>query len=202
MELMGMFNTEKVVVYNTIQLYRTDRLKFLQLSYSLAKGKSFKLGIKLVRGAYMEKERERAFAKNYPSPIHATKEDTNRDFNEAVKYCIDNIENISTIIASHNEQSNLLTVELLEEKQIPSNHPHVHFSQLYGMSDNITFNLAKAGCNSGKHLPFGAVKEVIPYLMRRAEENTSISGQMPRELTLIKQELKRRKNPEMRVACL
>lgn len=194
MELMGMFNTEKVVVYNTMQLYRTDRLRFLRLSYSLTKGKGFKLGMKLVRGAYMEKERNRALLKGYPSPVHATKEETDRDFNDAIRYCLDNIEDISMMIASHNEESNLLGVQLLEEKQIPFNHPHVHFSQLYGMSDNITFNLAKAGCNASKYLPFGPIKEVIPYLMRRAEENTSINGQTPRELSLIKKELKRRKN--------
>jgi Proline dehydrogenase len=198
MELMGTFNTEKVIVYNTMQLYRTDRLRFLRLSYSLTKGKGFKLGMKLVRGAYMEKERERALLRIYPSPIHVTKEETDRDFNEAIKYCIDNIEDISMVIASHNEESNLLALQLLEEKQLPFNHPHIHFSQLYGMSDNVTFNLAKAGCNASKYLPFGPIKEVIPYLMRRAEENTSINGQTPRELSLIKKELKRRKNIEIK----
>ena len=193
-ELMETFNKKRVVVYNTLQLYRTDRFRFLRLSHSIVKQKGVKLGMKVVRGAYMEKERERAFVRGYASPIHATKEDVDRDFNEAIKYCIDNLETISVIIASHNEESNLLGAQLLEEKQIPFNHPHVHFSQLYGMSDNITFNLAKAGFNASKYLPFGPIKEVIPYLMRRAKENTSINGQTPRELSLIKKELKRRKH--------
>ncbi|HMZ46115.1 MAG TPA: proline dehydrogenase family protein [Chitinophagaceae bacterium] len=193
MEMMAEFNKEKVVVYNTMQLYRHDRLEFLKLSHKIAQQQNFLLGAKLVRGAYMEKERERALSKNYLSPIQATKEDTDRDFNLAVRYCIENINSVSTIIASHNEQSSMLGYELLKGKNLPFNHPHVHFSQLFGMSDNITFNLAKEGCNVSKYLPFGPIKDVIPYLMRRAQENSSVKGQTGRELTLIKREVARRK---------
>ena len=193
MEMMEVFNKDKVIVYNTIQLYRHDRLHFLQLSYKIAKQQQFKLGIKLVRGAYMEKERERANELGYGSPIQPTKEATDADFNSAVKFCFDHLEDISVIIASHNEKSNLLAAEIMHEKNLPHNHPHVHFSQLYGMSDNITFNLAKEGFKVSKYLPFGPIKDVIPYLMRRAKENSSVAGQTGRELSLIKKELDRRK---------
>jgi len=192
-DMMSIFNKEKPIVYNTIQLYRHDRLHFLQMSHRIAKQKQFKLGVKLVRGAYMEKERERAIEKGYPSPIQPDKESTDKDYNEAVRYCINNINDIAFIVASHNEESNLLAAQLLDQKEIPHNHPHVHFSQLYGMSDNITFNLAKAGYSVSKYLPFGPIREVIPYLMRRAQENTSVSGQTGRELSLINKELERRK---------
>jgi proline dehydrogenase len=150
------------------------------------------LGIKLVRGAYMEKERTRALQKGYPSPIQQDKSFTDGDFNSAVEYCIDNIGDIATVIATHNEYSNLHAAELLDEKNILHNHPHIHFSQLYGMSDNITFNLAKAGYSVSKYLPFGPIRDVIPYLMRRAQENSSMNGQTSRELLLIKSELNRR----------
>ncbi|WP_439506093.1 proline dehydrogenase family protein [Sediminibacterium sp.] len=193
MEMMEVFNKEKVIVYNTIQLYRHDRLHFLQLSYQIAKQQQFKLGIKLVRGAYMEKERERALQMSYESPIQATKEATDGDFNAAVKFCFEHLNDISVIIASHNEKSNLLAAEIMHNKNLPHNHSHVHFSQLYGMSDNITFNLAKEGFNVSKYLPFGPIKDVIPYLMRRAKENSSVAGQTGRELSLIKKELDRRK---------
>lgn len=193
MEMMEVFNKDKVIVYNTIQLYRHDRLHFLQLSYKIAKQQQFKLGIKLVRGAYMEKERERAAEMGYGSPIQPTKEATDADFNAAVKFCFDHLEDISVIIASHNEKSNLLAAEIMYEKSLNHNHPHVHFSQLYGMSDNITFNLAKEGFKVSKYLPFGPIKDVIPYLMRRAKENSSVAGQTGRELSLIKKELDRRK---------
>ncbi len=192
MEMMEEFNVGKVIVYNTIQLYRHDRLQFLQLSHKIAQQKGFMLGIKLVRGAYMEKERNRAGAKGYASPIQPDKERCDNDFNKAVEFCINNVATISFIVASHNEQSNLLAYDMLEEKSIPHNHPHIHFSQLYGMSDNITFNLAKEGCSVSKYLPFGPIGDVIPYLMRRAQENSSMSGQTGRELALIKRELKRR----------
>jgi proline dehydrogenase len=193
MEMMEVFNKEKVIVYNTIQLYRHDRLHFLQLSYKIAKQQQFKLGIKLVRGAYMEKERERAAQMSYESPIQATKEATDNDFNAAVNFCFEQLNDISVIIASHNEKSNLLAAEIMHNKNLQHNHPHVHFSQLYGMSDNITFNLAKEGFNVSKYLPFGPIKDVIPYLMRRAKENSSVAGQTGRELSLIKKELDRRK---------
>jgi proline dehydrogenase len=194
MEMMEIFNKEKIVVYNTIQLYRHDRLHFLKLSHQIAQQKGFKLGVKLVRGAYMEKERARAKEMGYPSPIQPDKEASDKDYDLAVRYCIDHLDQIAVIIASHNEASNLLTAELLDQKNIPHNHPHIHFSQLYGMSDNITFNLAKEGFSVSKYLPFGPIRDVIPYLMRRAQENSSVSGQTGRELSLIKRELARRKS--------
>ena len=129
---------------------------------------------------------------NYPSPIQPNKESSDKDFNAGVRFCIDHLDKISLVVASHNEHSNMLAVELLQQKGLPLNHPHVHLSQLYGMSDNITFNLAKAGCNVSKYLPFGPIKDVVPYLMRRAQENTSIGGQTGRELALISKEIKRR----------
>ena len=191
--MMDSFNKQRVVVYNTIQLYRHDRFKFLRNSCEAAAERNFVLGAKLVRGAYMEKERLRATENNYASPIQPNKEITDNDYNAAVKFSIEHLEIIAVIIASHNEQSNLTATELLQQKNIPLNHPHVHFSQLYGMSDNITFNLAKAGCSVSKYLPFGPIKDVIPYLMRRAQENSSVGGQTGRELGLIRKELTRRK---------
>jgi len=179
-------------VFNTIQFYRWDRLAFLKDSFEAAEQRDFILGAKLVRGAYMEKERRRAQEKGVPSPIQPDKESTDRDYNAGVEFCIAHLDRISAIVASHNEYSNLLAVRLLQERGLPLNHSHVHFSQLYGMSDNITFNLAKAGCAVSKYLPFGPLKDVIPYLMRRAQENSSVSGQTGRELGLIRKELKRR----------
>jgi len=193
MEVMEEFNREKVVVYNTIQLYRHDRLRFLELSHKIAKEQGFTLGVKLVRGAYMEKERGRAADRGQASLIQKDKAATDADFNAAVRYCLDHIDSIAVIIASHNEESNLLAAKLIHEKNLPHDHPHIHFSQLYGMSDNITFNLAKEGFSVSKYLPFGPIRDVIPYLMRRAKENSSVSGQTGRELLLIKKELERRK---------
>ncbi len=190
--MMEQYNKEKAVVFNTFQLYRHDRLKFLKDSHEAAEQRNFILGAKLVRGAYMEKERERARLMNYPSPIQRNKESTDLDFNLAMEFCIKNISKISMVMASHNESSNLHTTKILDAKGIPHNHPHIHFSQLYGMSDNITFNLAKAGFSVSKYLPFGPIKDVIPYLMRRAQENSSVSGQTGRELGLIKKEMQRR----------
>lgn len=190
--MMDSFNKERAIVYNTLQHYRHDRLKFLYDSHEAAKERKFILGAKLVRGAYMEKERKRAAEKGYPSPIHADKTGTDKDYNAGVKFCIDNIDRVALVVASHNEYSNLYAAQLLQEKGLPLSHPHVHWSQLYGMSDNITFNLAHAGCSVSKYLPFGPIKDVIPYLMRRAQENTSVKGQTGRELALIKKELKRR----------
>ena len=191
--MMDSFNKGRVVVYNTIQLYRHDRLKFLIDSHEAAEERNFILGAKNVRGAYMEKERKRAQEKGYASPIQADKESTDRDYNKALEFCISHLERIALIAATHNEYSNLYTTQLLEKYGYPFNHPHIHFSQLYGMSDNITFNLAHAGCSVSKYLPFGPIKDVIPYLMRRAQENTSVKGQTGRELGLIKKELERRK---------
>lgn len=193
MQMMQKFNREKAVVYNTAQLYRNDRLQFIKDSCRFAKENNFKLGMKLVRGAYMEKERQRALEMNYPSPINDTKQATDDEYNAALEFSIDPANNMYIVVGSHNEYSNLYAVELMEKYGLPLHTNHVHFSQLYGMSDNITFNLAKAGCWVSKYLPFGPIKDVIPYLMRRAQENSSVSGQTGRELLLIKKELKRRK---------
>ncbi len=193
MIMMDTYNKEKPIVYNTLQHYRHDRLQFLSDSYEAAEERKFILGAKLVRGAYMERERRRAAERGYPSPIQQDKESTDRDFNAGVKFCIDHIDRVALVVASHNEHSNFYAAKLLQEKGLPLSHSHVHWSQLYGMSDNITFNLAHAGCSVSKYLPFGPIKDVVPYLMRRAQENTSVKGQTGRELGLISKELKRRK---------
>jgi proline dehydrogenase len=192
MQMMERYNQSKAVVYNTIQLYRHDRLQFLKDSLEAAERKNFIFGAKIVRGAYMEKERKRAAEKGYPSPIQPDKESTDRDYNAAVEFCVEHLDKLFLIVASHNEYSNLYTTQLLQQKGLPLQHSRVHFSQLLGMSDNITFNLAKAGCSVSKYLPFGPLKDVIPYLMRRAQENSSVSGHTGRELQLIKKELSRR----------
>ena len=193
LSVMDRYNRNKIVIYNTLQMYRHDRLEFLYKSYEAAVERNFLLGTKLVRGAYMEKERKRAEEKGYASPIYPNKEATDKGFNDAVRFCVDHLDQIGVMVATHNDYSNLLTVELLEQKGLPDNHPHVCFSQLFGMSDNITFNLAKAGCRVSKYLPFGPIKDVVPYLMRRAQENTSVGGQTSRELSLVEKEMKRRR---------
>lgn len=190
--MMKKFNTEKAVVYNTIQVYRSDRFAFLAHAIENARTKGYTTGVKLVRGAYMEKERARAEKFGYPSPIQPDKASTDKDYDAALTLCLKNIGIVSIIVASHNEDSNLLATTLSKELQIPTSHPNLHFSQLYGMSDNLTFNLSDVGYNVSKYLPFGPVNEVIPYLMRRAQENSSVSGQTGRELELIKKEHKRR----------
>jgi proline dehydrogenase len=193
MQMMQKFNIKRPVVYNTVQLYRHDRLQFLKDSYEASKRNNYLLGIKPVRGAYMEKERRRATELNYKSPIQPDKEHTDADYNAALEFCMEHIDTIFIVIASHNEFSNLYATELMKKHGILPDNNHILFSQLYGMSDNITFNLAKAGFNASKYLPFGPIKDVIPYLMRRAQENSSVSGQTGRELSLIKKEIKRRK---------
>ena len=193
MELMSIYNKGKVVVYNTFQLYRSDRLRFLQLSHKIAAEGNFILGAKLVRGAYMEKERARAEKLGYPSPIQVDKSATDADFDKAVTYCVDHIDQIALIVASHNEASNLNCAQLMQSKGLENKHPHIHFSQLYGMSDHITFNMASEGYKVSKYLPFGPLQDVVPYLMRRAQENSSVNGQTNRELLLIRQEIARRK---------
>jgi proline dehydrogenase len=190
--MMAKYNKEKVVVYNTIQLYRSDRLDFLRKSYQHAIYHTYKPGFKLVRGAYMEKERKRAVEIGYPSPIQKDKDATDHDYNLALRLAFENIKNGSLIVASHNEKSSLLATELASAAGLTTKHPNLHFSQLYGMSDNLTFNLADAHFNVSKYLPFGPVDEVIPYLMRRAQENSSVSGQTGRELQLLKKECQRR----------
>lgn len=191
-DLMEKFNREKVVVYHTYQLYRKDKLIGLMADHREALTKGYKLGAKLVRGAYMEKERERAKLMGYPSPIQDTKDDTDRDYNLAIKYCVDHYEQIASCNGSHNLNSIQYEAELIAEKGLQKNHSNLNFCQLYGMSDYITFNLAEAGYNVAKYVPYGPVKEVIPYLIRRAKENSSVTGEMSRELSLILTELKRR----------
>ena len=192
-KMMKKFNIAKAAVYNTVQLYRVGQLKFLKDNFEASIKNNYKAGFKLVRGAYMEKERRRAEELNYVSPIQADKTSTDGDYNATLEFCIEHLDQLNMIVASHNEYSNLHAVELMEQFQHPLNHANIHFSQLYGMSDNITFNLAKAGCAVSKYLPFGPIKDVIPYLMRRAQENSSASDQTSRELRLIKKELARRK---------
>ena len=190
--MMLKYNRGQVRVYNTAQLYRHDRLQYIKDSNNFATANNFILGMKLVRGAYMEKERERAAEKNYPSPINPDKETTDKHYNASLEYCIDPQNNMHTVVGSHNEYSNLYATQLMAHFGLPLNDDRIHFSQLYGMSDNITFNLASAGCHVSKYLPFGPIKDVIPYLMRRAQENSSVSGQTGRELLLIKKEMQRR----------
>ncbi|WP_212002859.1 proline dehydrogenase family protein [Chitinophaga sp. HK235] len=191
-EMMSLFNRKDVIVYNTFQMYCHDRYPFLRKSLEKAEKEGYLLGAKLVRGAYMEKENKRAAENNYPTPIQPSKEATDKDYNAAVQFSIANIDKLGVFIGTHNEESCMLAARTMDEKNIPHNHPHVSFSQLLGMSDNITFNLAHAGYTVTKYLPYGPVKDVMPYLIRRAQENTSIAGQMGRELGLIRKELKRR----------
>lgn len=190
--MMRRYNTEKVVVYNTFQLYRKDRLQFLIDSFNQAEQTGYLLGAKLVRGAYMEKERDRAERLGYPSPIHDTKEATDDAYNTALRFCLDNYEKIASCNACHNVDSNLLQAELIARKGLPKDHPHLNFCQLYGMSDNITYNLANQGYNVAKYVPYGPVKEVVPYLIRRAQENSAVTGDMSREYQLVHKEVKRR----------
>ncbi|MBM3414156.1 MAG: proline dehydrogenase [Bacteroidetes bacterium] len=189
---MELCNKKFPFVYNTYQLYRTDRLTFLQSMHELATSRGYITGAKLVRGAYMEKERKRAAEMGYASPINPTKEATDLLYDQTLRFCIDNLNQVGVIVASHNEESSLLAFNLLKEQGLPPDHPHIHWSQLYGMSDNITFNLAAAGCSVSKYLPFGPIEDVVPYLMRRAQENTSVKGQTGKELRLIQKELVRR----------
>jgi proline dehydrogenase len=174
-------------------MYRHDRLAFLMESFYKAKKFGYVFAAKLVRGAYMEKERERAKEMGYPSPIYPNKAATDDAFNTAVRFCVDNYEHMASANATHNQESCLFQAELIHKYGIPKNHKHLNFCQLLGMSDNITFNLAKAGYNVAKYLPYGSVKEITPYLIRRADENTSVTGDMSREYKLVATELKRRK---------
>ena len=190
--MMHRYNREKVYIYNTIQLYRHDRMEYLKNLYQQSIDEGFYLGIKTVRGAYMESERARAKRKGYPDPIQIDKEAPDRDYNAVMKFCIQNRKRIALCHGSHNEKSSYLLTEWMREKNIPNDHPMIHFSQLLGMSDHISFNLAKEGYNVTKYVPYGPVKEVMPYLIRRAKENTSIAGQTGRELKLITTELERR----------
>lgn len=193
-EMMMKYNKEKAIVYNTIQLYRADRLEFLKTSAKHASQSGYVLGVKLVRGAYLEKERNRAKKMGYVSPIHVSKELTDQSFDDALEFCIKNIDGISLCCGSHNERSNALLLSLMKDHGLQSNDERIFFAQLLGMSDHISFNLSKSNYNVAKYVPFGPVYDVTPYLIRRTEENTSIAGQTNRELELIKRENLRRKN--------
>lgn len=192
--MMEKYNKSKPLIYTTVQLYRHDRLDYLKGLIRRSDARNYFLGVKLVRGAYMEKEGERASVFSTQNPIQKSKIDTDRDYDFALELCVENLHHIAFCAGTHNEQSSLKLAEMMREKAIPKNHPHILFAQLYGMSDHISFNLAHHGFNVAKYLPYGPVRSVMPYLMRRAQENTSISGQSGRELTLLKKEQKRRKN--------
>ena len=192
-KLMIKYNNSSCIVYNTIQTYRIDRFEYLSDLYKRLSKSNIKIGIKLVRGAYMEKERIRAKSNNYKSPICETKLKTDENYNNCMSFIFSNINDFNLFIGSHNERSNLLATEIMEKHQIKNNDKRVWFGQLYGMSDNISFNLALNRYNVTKYLPFGPIKEVIPYLIRRLDENTSVSGQTSRELKLISKEIKRRR---------
>jgi len=192
LDMMRAFNGSRAIVYNTYQLYRHNKLASLQHDHAVAKAEGFYLGAKLVRGAYMEKERKRAVEMGYTSPIQPTKQATDADYNSALQFCIDNINDTAFVAGTHNEESCRVLAELLNTNKIAHNHPHVYFSQLLGMSDNLSFNLANSRYNVAKYVPYGPVEAVLPYLFRRAEENTAIAGQMSRELALIAKEKKRR----------
>ncbi len=192
-DMMKIFNKEKAVVYNTLQMYRKDRLDYLKWMYEQAQNLGIKIGVKFVRGAYMEKERELAKKLGYPDPIYPTKEQTDKAYNDALKFSVEHIDTIAIFNATHNEYSAYYLTELMEKHGIAKDDFRCYFSQLYGMSDHITFNLAKLGYNVAKYIPYGPVRHVLPYLIRRTEENTSVAGQTPRELRLIETEFKRRK---------
>jgi proline dehydrogenase len=193
-ELMAKYNRQKVIVFNTYQLYRVGMLENLMRANEEGRKQGYYVGAKLVRGAYMEKERERAEEKGYPDPIMRDKQSTDKQYDEALQYCIDNIDNMELCSGSHNENSNYLLVDLMQKKGLKRDDQRIYFAQLFGMSDHISFNLANAGYNVVKYVPFGFIETVMPYLLRRAEENTSIAGQSSRELELIRKELKRRQN--------
>ena len=194
--VMERYNKERAYIYNTFQLYTTGALPYLKQSFEEAKAKGYILGAKLVRGAYMEKERKRAAEKRYPSPIQPNKPATDKDYDEATLFCLERLEHLSVFIGTHNEKSCLDAATYMHEHNIPADTDRVWFSQLYGMSDNISFNLADSKYNVAKYLPYGPVKDVMPYLMRRAQENTSVAGQTGRELALINTELQRRKKKQ------
>ncbi len=192
-EMMKEFNREKVIVYNTLQMYRKGRVEYLKMCIENARAQNYKSGFKIVRGAYMEKERKRAEELKQASPIQNDKASTDADFDEAIKIITGNLDVLSLCCGTHNEESSLKLAAIMDEKKIPANHPGIWFSQLYGMSDHISYNLAKKGYNVCKYVPYGPIEGVLPYLIRRAQENTSVAGQTGRELSLIQIELDRRK---------
>ncbi|MDO8998359.1 MAG: proline dehydrogenase family protein [Bacteroidota bacterium] len=191
-ENMALYNKTKAIIYNTYQFYRHDRLSYLNESITHGKNNGYHIGAKLVRGAYMEKERKRAQEMGYASPIQTSKENSDKDYNDALKLCVENIEMVGLCAGTHNEKSSLYLVELMKQKNIAPDDKRIYFSQLYGMSDHISYNLSLNNYNVAKYVPYGPVKEVLPYLIRRAQENTSVKGQTGRELNLIMKEKKRR----------
>lgn len=192
-EMMESYNKEQAIVFNTLQAYRWDRLDYLKNLHQRAKAKGFKIGMKLVRGAYMEKERERASSNGYKDPICVDKNATDILFNDILKYMLNNLSDMELFAGTHNEESSYLLMDIMKEKGLSENDKKVWFGQLYGMSDHISYNLSDGGYNVAKYLPFGPVRDVMPYLIRRAEENTSVAGQTSRELFIIKKEKARRK---------
>lgn len=192
-QMMRKYNQEKAIVYNTFQMYRHDMLSNLRRAFHYAATHSYWLGVKLVRGAYLERERSRAATLGYTDPMQATKQATDDDFNSALRFCIDNKQRVAICCGSHNEYSNHYLVQLMEKYNVSPGDPNFYFAQLYGMSDNISFNLADAGYNVAKYVPYGPVEAVLPYLFRRAAENTSIAGQTSRELMLVQAEIHRRR---------
>jgi proline dehydrogenase len=192
-DMMRKYNKEKAIVFNTLQMYRWDRLDYLKKLHEQAKAEGFYIGMKIVRGAYMEKENKRAEEMGYTSPICVSKEATDINYDAAISYMADHINTMAIFAGTHNEDSSYKLIEIMQQKGIAKNDERVWFGQLYGMSDNISFNLAANGYNVAKYLPFGPVRDVMPYLIRRAEENTSVAGQTSRELNLIGAERKRRK---------
>ena len=192
-DMMEKYNLERPLVFNTLQMYRVDRLQYLKDARREAKANGYILAVKLVRGAYMEKERERAAEMGYPSPIHETKAATDADYNAAIEYCLKHIDEVAFVAGTHNEESTQLLAARMDELGIPNDHPHVFFSQLYGMGDNLSYVLAKNDYRVSKYVPYGPIADAVPYLIRRAEENSSAAGQVSRELQMIAKELKRRK---------
>lgn len=192
LEMSRKYNTQQAIVYNTVQLYRHDRLDFMKNEIEIAREEQWYLGLKIVRGAYMEKERERAIELEYPSPIQPDKETCDKEFNAALRLSVENIDVLSICAGSHNEESALYLTQLMKEKNLASDDSRIFFAQLLGMSDHISFNLADKGFQVAKYVPYGPIKEVLPYLIRRAEENTAVAGQTSRELSLIMKEIKRR----------
>ncbi|MDO4225334.1 MAG: proline dehydrogenase family protein [Bergeyella zoohelcum] len=192
-EMKAKYNKEKAIVWNTIQMYRTGRIEYLQEDLKRANEKGYYLGYKFVRGAYMEKERERATAMKYPDPIQPTKQATDDNYNAAIDFVMQNLDKISAFFGTHNEKSTELVMDKMKALNLPNDYEKIHFGQLYGMSDNITYYLGDKKYNAAKYLPYGPVKDVVPYLTRRAQENTSVAGQTGRELGLIEKEIKRRK---------
>ena len=191
--MMEKFNGKKAIIWNTIQMYRTGRLEYLAEDLARAKAKNYFLGYKFVRGAYMEKERARAAAMNYPDPIQPTKQGSDDNYNAAIDFVLHNLDKVSGFFGTHNEKSTELVMNKMDALGLEHDHPQIHFGQLYGMSDNITYYLGAQKYNVCKYLPYGPVKDVVPYLTRRAQENTSVAGQTGRELGLIDKELKRRR---------